>query len=330
MLITDSDRLLKRINRKKQSADLAAKLAIYVSNNYPEDKTFLMRMKRQFNCNNRLVELIDGRIIAWFCDSKVCHICNSLRLVKFLNKYLDPIIQESVQYNAVLTIRNPKEDDLKNKIDKMYSFSRNSGLKKDKIFKSLKNNIKVVRSFEVTFNKKTGTFNIHFHYLIAGKNVKDVKLFGKLLIKFWLKYMGDDANRKAQYLGKLRKSVLENFKYLLKLNDVDDSNIHMLYPLLKVIHGRRLFDKMNIKGLKSKINNNQDARIDYKNLKGKINRCFNYSTEKRNFYDSDTKELLENKKLIKDAKRVKAERKNQRIVSDYLKEMSTITQNEID
>ena len=36
-------------------------------------------------------------------------------------------------------------------------------------------------------------------------------------------------------------------------------------------------------------------------------------------------ELLENEKFIRDAKRVKMERKNQRIVSDYFKEMSKKT-----
>ena len=30
-------------------------------------------------------------IVVWFCDSKICPICNSLRLVKFLKKYLEAL-----------------------------------------------------------------------------------------------------------------------------------------------------------------------------------------------------------------------------------------------
>lgn len=231
------------------------------------------------NCNNKLVELDDGRIISWFCGNKLCPICNSLKLVKFLKKYLEPIKEEPIKYNAVLTARNPKEDNLVNQIDKMYTFFRNSGLKKNPIYRKLKKNIKMIRSFEVTFNKRSQSYNIHFHILIAGKNVKDVKLFGKILIKYWLKYFGKDANSKAQYLKKMRKSELENFKYLLKQNDVDNSNVHMLYNLLSAVHGRRLFGTMNIKGLKQD-NNNQESIDGHKNLKENIKRLFYYSTEK--------------------------------------------------
>jgi plasmid rolling circle replication initiator protein Rep len=323
MDISDSDRILKRINGKRNSTDLGAKIYVFTDNNYPEDKKMLKRMQRQMNCNNKLIELKDGRMITMFCNNKTCHICNSLRLVKFLKKYLDQLKIEPVKYNMVLTVRNPRTEDLKKKIDRMYSFFRNSGLKKDKTFKRLKNEIKVIRSFETTFNKKRKTYNIHFHFLLAGKNRDDVKLFGKTIIKYWRKYFRKDANSNAQYLRLQRKSELENFKYLLKLQDVNDGTIHMLYHLLKAIHGRRLFGTMNIKPSKTETNQNKYVKIEYKKLKrGDIVSCYYYSVEVRNYYNSNTKELLENDKLIKDAKRIKVERKHQKIVSEYFKDVS--------
>ncbi len=119
---TDSDRLLKRINRKKKSTDIAIRLKIYVEANYPDDKKFIERMQRQIDCNCRLVEYEDGRIVAWFCDSKICYNCNSLRLVKFTKKYLDAVKEEPIKYHMVLTVKNPELENLKNQIDKMYSF----------------------------------------------------------------------------------------------------------------------------------------------------------------------------------------------------------------
>ena len=315
MLITDSDRLLKRINRKKKSTDLAIRLKIYVGANYPEDEKFIKRMQRQIDCNSKLVEYEDGTITSWFCDCKICYICNSLRLVKFLKKYLNAIKQEPFKYHMVLTVRNPELEDLKNKIDKMYLFFQNSGLKKNKTFREYKKNIKMIRSFETTFNVKRHSFNIHYHFLLAGQNENDVNLFGQTTIQCWHNYFGEDANYKAQYLMKQKKSELENFKYLLKLNDITDSNLHMLYHLLNATYRKRLFEKMNIKAIKVEKDERQD-------LKGKIIKCHFYSDKINNYYDSDSKELLVNDKLIRDAKRVKIERKHQRIVSNYFKEVS--------
>ena len=112
MLITDSDRLLKRINRKKKSTDLAIRLKIYVGANYPEDEKFIKRMQRQIDCNSKLVEYEDGTIISWFCDCKICYICNSLRLVKFLKKYLNAVKEEPFKYHMVLSVKNPSLENL--------------------------------------------------------------------------------------------------------------------------------------------------------------------------------------------------------------------------
>ena len=130
MLITDSVRLLTRINRKKKSTDIAIRLKIYVGNNYPEDEKFTKRMQRQIDCNSKLVEYEDGTIISWFCDSKICYNCNNLRKVKFYKKYLDPVKEEPFKYHMVLSVKNPSLENLKATIDKMYSFFPNSGLKK--------------------------------------------------------------------------------------------------------------------------------------------------------------------------------------------------------
>jgi hypothetical protein len=91
--------------------------------------------------------------------------------------------------------------------------------------------------------------------------------------------------------------------------------MHMLYHLLKATYRKRLFEKMNIKA--AEVEENETPHP-----KGIIIKFYFYRTDIKNYYDSDSKELLRNEKLIKDAKRVMIERKHQRIVSDYFKEVS--------
>ena len=80
---------------------------------------------------------------------------------------------------------------------------------------------------------------------------------------------------------------------------------------------------MNIKPLKSDELRDEYVKVDYRKLKkGDIVSCYYYSVEIRSYYNSNTKELLENNKLVKNAKRIKIEKRNQRIVSDYLRQES--------
>ncbi len=53
---TDSDHLLKRINRKKKSSDIAIRLKIFVEANYPEDEKFIKNAKKvKIECENHRI-----------------------------------------------------------------------------------------------------------------------------------------------------------------------------------------------------------------------------------------------------------------------------------
>ena len=78
----------------------------------------------------------------------------------------------------------------------------------------------------------------------------------------------------------------------------------------------------NIKGIKRIKDEVKELNKEYDSSKEKIKRFYYYSDEKNNFYNSEEKILLENDELKKEAKIVKEERKNQRIVSKYFKELS--------
>ena len=89
-------------------------------------------------------------------------------------------------------------DKFQDAIDGMFKFVENSGLRKNKTYKSIFKDVKWIRSFECTLNTKNNTFNLHFHYLLAGQDEAKVKLFGELLIEYWIKYFGEDEETKKQ------------------------------------------------------------------------------------------------------------------------------------
>ena len=179
---------VKRLLKKIKSWDIAIKLKVFVENNFPEDKDFLKKMKYQLSCTSHLMVMSNGEIKAQFCKQKTCLVCNSIRLAKFLDKYLDKINANDVKYHMVLSIKNPDDNNLENEINRMFTFFSQSSIKRNEKYKTLNKSVGLIRSFESTLKAKTKTYNIHFHLLLAGKKEDEVKEYGELLIYYWLKY----------------------------------------------------------------------------------------------------------------------------------------------
>lgn len=198
MLITDSALKAKRNYKKVASVRIAAKLLAYVEANHPKNEAMIKRLRRQLNCSIRLEVYTNGVVKSHFCGQKTCPICNSIREAKFLDKNLDGIMKENYRYHLVLTVRNPGARELKKIIKKMYTFSRNSSLRKNKEFRKLNNKMKFIRSFEVKFNVWEDTYHTHFHILLAGEDKNEIERYGNLIIEYWIKYFGEKANRQGQ------------------------------------------------------------------------------------------------------------------------------------
>lgn len=277
----------KRHRKKIISLNTAIKLKVFAEANYPEDEKFIKRMERQIRCSIKLDVYTNDVVKSYFCGQKTCLVCNSIKLGKFLNKFLDVIQEEKIKYHMVLTVKNPDERNLKELINKMYLFFNRSSIKRNEEYVVLNKKIKMIRSFEATFNKNARTYHIHFHILLAGEDEEEVKRYGELLIEYWLKYFGKATNIKAQYLTPQEKSILENFKYLFKLKDLTEENMYMAYKLLKATENKRLFTAKNIKKkknlksweeLKIKDVNDDHTVLDRFHFNGKINNWVNCET----------------------------------------------------
>ena len=326
MNISDSDKLQKRIILKKKSLELANRLKGFVEKNNPEDLTMIKRLNRQIFCTNAIILLEDGSLVSHYCGQKTCYVCNKIRMIKFIKKYLEGIKSERFKYFLTLTIKNPSEVNLKSKIEQFYKFFQNSYLKKHPRYKGLNKMIKMIRSFEFTLNSRSKSYHIHLHILLAGENKSEVNEYGELLIKYWKKYFNEDGevSDDAQYLKEMKKSEIENFKYMTKLDDINSENIYMLYKILKVLTRRRLFMAKNIKPIKleqdteiaskteedfetSEISN-EVADESYINGK-KVLQRFYFNLSKSNYIDDENNLALLSSKQINKIPLLKKERR---------------------
>lgn len=309
---------VKRHFKKIQSQKIAFMIKDHVEENHSQDEMMLKNMHRQIKCTNNL-HVYDNKVVrSIFCGQKTCMVCNSIRLSKFLDKYLSYIEEKPVKYHMVLSIKNPNESNLKESIARMYKFFNQSSIKRNKEFKELNKKILFIRSFETTFNKFANTYNIHFHCLLGGEDANEVKKYGEIMIDYWLKYFKELANRKAQYLEIQSKSILENFKYLFKVKDINKNVLPMVYNLLKSTKGKNLFLAKNIKRDKfkngiaeSRINEIKDANIVQR---------FNYQSKSNNWIETETGELFITDEMIKRFPEELREHKNYLELKKYFKE----------
>ena len=339
MNISDSDKLQKRIIQKKKSWEIANKLKNFVEKNHPEDFGMIKRMNRQVFCANRILLLSDGSLVSNFCGQKTCYVCNRIRMIKFIKKYLEGIKGENHKFFVTLTIKNPNTENLKGKIEQFYKFFQNSYLRKLPRYKQLNKIIKMIRSFEFTLNNLHKTFHIHLHILLAGEIAAEVNEYGELLIKYWKKYFNEEGevSDDAQYLEEMKKGELENFKYMTKLDDINSDNIFMLYKILSTLRHKRLFMAKNIKPIKIK----QDDEIKVKSeeefeegeisedelnvsyIKGKkVLKSFYFDYKSVNYIDDEKKLLLLSQQQVKEIPTIKEEKKNLYSLKKYFNQKS--------
>jgi len=269
------------------------------------------------------MELLEsGKLVSRYCGQKTCLVCNRIRAGKFITKYLPLIEDDKYKMFVVLTIQNPSSKDLKPQIDRMFKFFNQSSIKRNKEYRELNKEIKFLRSFEATINDNTKTFHPHFHILLAGDNEFDLKRYGGILIEYWIKYFGEEtASEYAQYIAPMKKSPLENFKYMMKLSEIDENNIGLAYHLINSLDYKRLFIVKNIKAPK-KLNIDSDKIVDEPAKKEKIIKRFVYTDKKHNWFNNDTYEFLVNEDLKKEAEEITIEKRNLRELSQFFKDQS--------
>lgn len=198
-----------------------------------------------------------------FCRDRLCPMCNYRRTLKIfgqVSKVMDELGDRYAYIFLTLTVPNCDGEKLSATIDDMQA-----GFRKFIRYKRVKTAVKgVLKSLEVTRNRKNGTYHPHYHCIIA---VEHKYFTGKDYIKRddWLKYWQkamknpditqvdvrrckpkEDIRAGDRVSKSIGAAVAEVAKYSVKSVDylvpqdpklTDDT----VFTLSAALHGRRLF-----------------------------------------------------------------------------------------
>lgn len=222
---------LKKITKKKVEQRKIIDILLKLN----EDK----KAKRLQECAS-FIELTSCQVCgvhitaANFCRERVCNICAWRRQAKYRSEFqkmlniINP--KENSLRHLTLTIKNVKEDELSEYLNKMfYAWKKlvlNTEWKKHVIGSS--------RTLEITYNEKEKTYHPHFHCLIEKKGNFSTAKIGEA----WRKALQINYSPEVK-IKKLtdEKGILECFKYAFKSTEATPELIKVFLYTLK---GRRL------------------------------------------------------------------------------------------
>lgn len=261
MKITDTLLIRKRLNRVARNHDTAGKI-LEIDKTIQDQYTKRRReeIHKLLNCSKGFQLNNAGYLKSWFCKSKLCLVCNSIRSGTLINSF------ESVQKfdfrQVVLTLQNFTIKESGNIFLKTRKSKHNrTGKKKVNIldlFQTFWNNTQfkkkykpsdysIIRTFEITENKQNrskwfNTLHPHFHCIvISHKKNTTAETIAADLVKYWLLWIdkqGIQVDRSAQYNEPPEKSIQENFKYITKIKDASPELINWI---IVNTYRRRLF-----------------------------------------------------------------------------------------
>lgn len=191
-----------------------------------------------YHCSKTILQ--EGtKISAKYCNNRWCLTCNRIRTAKIINGYHSSISEFKEPQFVTLTIPNVKAKDLKASIEQM-----NKGLMncRRNLKKTFKIDLKALRKYESTYNKRTNTYHPHFHLIVDGLDTSNK------LVNQWLKQF-PTADIKGQDVRPANEnSLIELCKYFTKIISKDnDYNPKALDIMFRAVRGKRTFQPIGIK-----------------------------------------------------------------------------------
>lgn len=267
MKITDTELIKKRLNRVARNHTTAAKiLKICQDTKDQYTKRRHDEIHKLLNCSKGFALDGAGYLHSWYCKSKLCLVCNSIRSGKLINSFSQ--LQNFDFRQVVLTLQNftfsesgniflktrkTKHNKTGHKqinvLDLFQKFWNNSSFKK----KYSAKDYSLIRTFEITQNleknkKWFNTLHPHFHIIVIShtKKASSEKIADDLLYS-WIEYIdkqGIPVDRAGQYNEPPEKSIQENFKYITKIKDATPE---LLNWIIVNTYRRRLFVVSGVK-----------------------------------------------------------------------------------
>jgi len=251
-----------------------------------------------FHCSKTILQE-GAKITAKYCNNRWCLTCNRIRTAKMINGYHSSIKDFDNPQFVTLTIPNVKAKDLKTSIEQM-----NKGLMncRRNLKKTFKIDLKALRKYESTYNKRTNTYHPHFHLIVDGLDTSNE------LVNQWLKQF-PTADIKAQDVRQANEdSLVELCKYFTKIIAKDnDYNPRALDIMFRAVKGKRTFQPIGIKkDVSEDIDEIQGQEIDFKPPQNQI---WGYEKDVYDWVTADGELLSEYTPTKQDLKMIKQEYK---------------------
>lgn len=252
----DINTLKKRARRNYLKTALT--LSLVTASEQSKDSVLNKSYWNTFHCSNVLLSRSDGMITAKYCKNRWCTVCNSIRTAQSINKYSPTIDNWDQKRFVTLTLKTVKAEDLKERIDYMFSvFTKIKNAIRQRHRRGVGNKLVGIRKMEVTYSEKTNRYHPHFHLII-----KDPDTANEVL-SLWYQhnenrtYDGDPLiSEKGQDNQPAdKKSSAELFKYFTKLITESTKGDRVIYAdaldvIFNAIKGRRVLQPFGFKALK--------------------------------------------------------------------------------
>lgn len=232
------------------------------------DTPLLKQYKRAYyECCSILKQKGRGNMTSTFyCNSRVCNVCNRIRTAKLMNGYMAQLGDIEKLYFGTLTAPNVPGHLLKSEIKRYIKDFRYIINKMLRQLHGRKGGVKWqgIRKIECTYNEEENTYHPHIHF-IGGEN-------SDLIIQCWLK-LRQDALPVGQHLQQANKGSLnELFKYSTKLITKSDTekgtlkvNPVALDTIMQALNRKRTFQPYGIiKQVSEEVG--EEEQQEYKNL----------------------------------------------------------------
>lgn len=172
------------------------------------------------------------------CRKKWCRTCAHIRTANLINGYKHLLEDFTDAHLVTLTTKNCKGRQLKDEYRKMVDVFRRAN---KNIRKTHKMQISGLRTFECSFNEKTGEYNPHFHVIVDTK--EGAELLRDYWMKDWQKRRGKAyVNAKAQDVRKVTtvQGLLEVVKYATKMAVKTEQSVKAQDWIYQCTQGKRL------------------------------------------------------------------------------------------
>lgn len=265
--------LKKRARSKWYTNSVVSKLK------YLPDTKLKKYYSHAWNCNCKLYQ--DGKkLSSRWCNTRVCHMCNTLRTAKLMNGYISQFKELALLQFVTLTRKNCTKEELNDVVQDML---KKASLIIRYIREHLGIDINGIRKLEITYNATTDTYHPHFHFLVDNNT-------GQILVDEWLKRNEGIAQREGYDYKKKKMVSLQDirtadknclneiFKYTTKIATHKKGELvyylNALNTIMEAMYKKRSFQTFGkIKKVNEEINEeelNAQEYIDLKDTEGMI------------------------------------------------------------